>query len=392
MKAPRLLKKYIQVFGHTPEIIASAPGRINIIGEHTDYNLGYVLPAAVGFRVWFAAGKGKKNRVVLRALNFGEEDTFTVDSLEKEAGPRWSAYPKGILWILGEEGFPTEAFNGLIWGDVPRGAGLSSSAAVEAAVLSGLNALWGLGIPSKKMAKMAQKAENEFVGVRCGIMDQFVSFLAEPGRALFLDCKTLEYEHIPAALKEKSLLFLIYDSGVQRELSSSEYNKRRRESAAALEVLKRGSGVQAYREATMDLLVKSADKMDDLLFRRARHVISENGRVKQAAGFLRENHFERLGELLLQSHRSLRDDYQVSCPELDLFYEAAREYAGCLGGRMTGAGFGGSGIALMKSGTVEKFEAEIIDESSKRGYARPRFYLAGIGKGASVYRVKNSNP
>ncbi|MBN1273641.1 MAG: galactokinase [Candidatus Aminicenantes bacterium] len=385
MNAKDLPGKFIQVFGSKPDIVATAPGRINIIGEHTDYNLGYVLPAAVNFRVGFAVKKKSGRKITLHSLNFNSVDTFDINHLDNDPGPGWGRYPRGILWALREEGFSLHGLNGLIWGGVPQGAGLSSSAAIEAGVLSGLNKLWKLGLTPEKMALLAQKAENFFIGVRCGIMDQFISFLAKPGFAIFLDCLSLEYEHVPFSPEKSGLKAVVYDSGVQRELASSEYNKRSKESAEALEVLKKMYGIKTYREATLDQIRKCAKKMDNTLFRRARHVISENLRVKEAVEALKSQNMIYLGELLLKSHESLRDDYQVSCPELDLLYETSREYPACIGGRMTGAGFGGSGIALVKSEAIEDFKRIIKKKSIKRNFIPPRIYAVDIDGGASAF-------
>lgn len=232
--------------------------------------------------------------------------------------------------------------------------------------------------------EVARKAENDFVDVQCGIMDQFVSFFGEISKAVFLDCESLEYDLIPVHLERGDLRILVFESGVQRELASSEYNKRQLESFQALEVLK-NYGVKSYKQATLSLVEERKNEMDEALFKRARHVVSENERVKQAVEAIRKDDFRLLGELIFRSHESLRDDYEVSCPELDLLYESGREFPGCFGARLTGAGFGGSGIALVKQERIAAFREKLLEEASKRRFPRPEFYEVKIGEGAKAY-------
>lgn len=383
MDEERFIKKFEEVFRATPEIISSAPGRINIIGEHTDYNQGYVLPAAIHMSIQFLAGRRDDDRVHIWAENFGDESSFSSRNIPTLREHHWDSYIKGIFWILEKNGFSPGGINGLVWGDIPIGSGLSSSAALEVSVINGLDMLFQLGIAPMEKAKLSQQAENDFVGMKCGLMDQFISVFGEDNTAIFLDCLSFDFENIPLNLNKYDLEFMVYDSRVKRELSRSEYNTRRSESADA-DLYLRSFGLPGYRGTTLDMLKMQKDQMDLVLYRRARHVISENERVQKAKQALQNDDFLTLGQLLFQSHVSLRDDYEVSCPELDLLYEFGLEFSGCLGSRLTGAGFGGSGIALVKKKDADVFIREILDLAQKKGYRIPRVFPVKIDKGAST--------
>jgi galactokinase len=373
-----------KIYNVHPDVVSSAPGRVNIIGEHTDYNQGYVLPAAINLRNYFFLSKRTDKKVCIWTENLKKREIFSLQEISFSKQEKWVNYVKGIFWALQEEGFDLQGINGLIWGDIPLEAGLSSSAALEVSLILGLNTLFKHNLAPQRMAEAARKAENDFVGVQCGLMDQFVSVFGEKNKAVFLDCESLEYELIPLHLEGEDLRVFVFESGVKRELASSEYNKRRLESLRALELLKK-YGVRSYKQATIRLLEERKDEMDEALFKRARHVIGENRRVKQAVEALKKDDFRLLGELIFRSHESLRDDYQVSCPELDLLYETAREFPGCYGARLTGAGFGGSGIALVKQERIAVFRKKLLEEANKRKFPRPEFYEVKIGEGAKAY-------
>ena len=375
---------FAEIHNSYPEVVSSAPGRINIIGEHTDYNQGYVLPAAINLKNYFFLSKRNDDMVCIWAENFKKRKMFSLKKISFSKQNKWINYVKGIFWALQEEGLDLRGINGLVWGDIPLEAGLSSSAALEVSIIQGLNALFKLGLAPQRMAELARKAENDFVGVQCGIMDQFVSFFGEKNKAVFLDCETLEHELVPVNLEREGLRVLVFESGVSRELASSDYNKRRNESFQALEIFKK-NGVKSYKQLTLSLLEKRKDDMDEVLLKRARHVVNENGRVKKAVEALRKDDFRLLAELIFRSHESLRDDYEVSCPELDLFYEFAREFPGCFGARLIGAGFGGSGIAMVKQKGMAAFREKLLEEARKRKFPRPKFYEIKIGKGAKAY-------
>ncbi len=294
---------------------------------------------------------------------------------------KWVDYVKGIFWVLKKEGYTLGGVDAMILGDIPLETGLSSSAALEVSVLNALNKLFFLSLSKEQIARLSQKAENDYVGVNCGLMDQFISVFGRKNTALFLDCETLKYEHVPLLLEEQGLNIVVYDSRVRRELSASDYNKRRLESSAALKILKT-RGVNSFNDVNMSLLEDKKSEMGDILFRRARHVITENQRVKDAVRLLKKGDFQNLGELLFQSHLSLRDDYEVSCPELDLLYSVGKQFEGCLGARMTGAGFGGSGIALVKEAQTEIFINKMKIESEDRLFTPPVFFKVSIDSGA----------
>jgi galactokinase len=375
---------FFQIHGSSPQILSSAPGRINLIGEHTDYNNGYVLPAAIQLRNFFLASRRPDNLVRVWAENFQQEATFSLDKIIPSEHARWANYVKGIFSVLQQGGYSLGGVNALVWGEVPLESGLSSSAALEVSVMAGLTALFGIDLPPVQIARLAQKAENDFVGVKCGLMDQFIAVFGRKNRALFLDCETLEFELFPLNLETRELGILVYDTKVRRKLASSEYNRRRQEAAEALDILRKIKGVRSYKEATTSLLEEAKDAMADVLYRRAKHVISEDERVKQAVESLKSDQFAVLGQLLFQSHESLRDNYEVSCPELNLLYEVGKEYPGCLGARLVGAGFGGSGIALLEQARIEDFKKKMLVEAAHKGFPQPEFQVVSVGEGASA--------
>ena len=381
-------KLFFQIHRSQPQILSSAPGRINIIGEHTDYNNGYVLPAAIHLRNYFLASRRQDNLVHVWAENFKQEEIFDLDKITPSEQNRWANYIKGIFWVLQQEGHKLGGVNALVGGDVPLESGLSSSAALEVSVIKGLTALFEIDLPLERMAKLAQKAENDFVGVKCGLMDQFIAVFGRKNSALFLDCETLDFEIFPLNLQKDDLGILVYDTKVRRKLAASEYNRRRQEASEALDILRKKTGVRSYKEATGSLLEDAKGAMADVLYRRAKHVISEDERVKQAVESLKADQFSALGALLFQSHESLRDNYEVSCPELDLLYQVGKEFPGCLGARLVGAGFGGSGMALLKQPRVEEFKEKMLAEAQNKGFLKPEFYLISVGGGASVRRLK----
>jgi len=379
-----LSSKFKDLFGRMPALISSAPGRINIIGEHTDYNGGYVLPAAIDRRIHFLVAPRSDDRVVLWAENFGEQEEFSLKDLAPpSSGKKWSNYVQGIFWVLEKESLSLGGVDGFIFGDIPLGSGLSSSAALEISVANALNSLFQLSLPLEKIPLIAQRAENEFVGVECGLMDQFISVFGHKDEALFLDCATLEYEYVPLSLEENRLKILVIDSRVRRELASSEYNRRREECRTVVKILGR-QGIDSLRDIPFQLLKENEEELGDVLFRRARHVITENTRVIESKQALKTSDYLRLGELLFGSHQSLRDDYEVSCPELDLLYTLGKEYEGCLGARLTGAGFGGSGIVLIEEDKISGFKKRIENTYAAKRFKVPHILKISIGDGAVV--------
>lgn len=372
-------------YGHSPQVCSHAPGRINLIGEHTDYNLGYVLPSAIHLHVSFLASKRQDRTVRVWAENFKQEKSFSIRHGVVEREGDWVDYIRGIFWVLDRMGASLGGIDAWVWGNIPLESGLSSSAAFEVSIVSALDSLFDLGLTPFERVELAQAAENEYVGVKCGLMDQFISVFGKKDQAVFLDCETLDYEYIPLRLGRKGLAILVYDTKIPRDLASSPYNLRREEASNALEKLK-AYGPRTFKDVSLMLLDERKDLLSETSYRRARHVVTENERVARAVRALREDDFNALGRLLFQSHESLRDDYQVSCPELDLLYDHGKQFPSCLGARLTGAGFGGSGIALLHKKEIPVFTQEICMEAQKRGFTTPACYTVETGEGARIVR------
>jgi galactokinase len=365
----KAVQAYRTRFEENPELVASAPGRINLIGEHTDYNGGFVLPCAIGHRVAVAAAHGG---VELYSSNFNETRTM---SDEKDSS--WADYPRGVAWGFGEEGREVGGFRAAFAGDVPLGSGLSSSAAIEAATALALDALFGLGMGRKELAVLCQRAENEFVGVNSGIMDQYASLLCEEGAALLVDCRSLEAESVPLDLESAGLALLVCDTRVERGLADTGYNERR----AACERAARTLGVEQLREAG----VEDLDRLSGEDLKRARHIVTENARVLEAVEALRTEDFCELGRLMYRSHASMRDDFEISTRELDAFVELA-ETTGALGARLTGAGFGGCAIAVVRTEETEALARGARETFAGCDFEEPVFYEFVPAAGAEVAR------
>ncbi len=325
----------------------SAPGRVNLIGEHTDYNEGFVLPFGIEQRTVVAMGR-RDDRII--RVHSKQSDTaveVSLNELSSDALSGWSAYPLGVAWALGEAGFDLSGVSGLdvvIDSDVPLGAGLSSSAAIECAVAVGLRDVWGFSTTDQELARICQRAENIAVGAPTGIMDQSVSLMAKDGHALFLDCRSLEIDAIPFDLQSDGLAIVVMDTQVKHSHANGAYSARRASCEKAVEAL----GVDALRDATIEQLEAKRGEMDDETYRRARHIITEHDRVLNTVSVLKADGPRAIGDLLVASHVSMRDDFQISCPELNLAVDTALS-AGAVGARMTGGGFGGAAIALMES-------------------------------------------
>ncbi len=370
----RAARAYGERFDDEPELVASAPGRINLIGEHTDYNGGFVLPCAVGRRVAVALADGGDE---LYSTNFDE-----ARPLGGKKDSSWADYPRGVVWAIGEAAGEIGGFRAAFAGDVPRGAGLSSSAAIEAATALALDALFGLGMDRKDLAVLCQRAENEFVGVQSGIMDQYASLLCEEGAALLVDCRSLEAENVPLDLERAGLALLVCDTRVERGLADTGYNDRR----AACERAARTLGVEQLRDAREEDLGRlSGEELE-----RARHIVTENARVLEAVEALRAGDFRDLGRLMYASHASMRDDFEISTPELDAFVELAKE-SGAQGARLTGAGFGGCAIALVQDGETDALTREVLRTFAGRGFEEPAFYEFLPVAGAEVARRSDAS-
>jgi len=347
------MSRFKEIFGKEPKFYVRAPGRVNLIGEHTDYNEGFVLPIAMELGISYIVAPRTDREVRLYSENFREFDRFSLEEEIERSGLNWSNYVRGVAKFLSEK-VALIGMDALIYGDLPIGAGLSSSAAMEVGAALSFQAVSSFSMDRKSLALICQRAENEFVGMRCGIMDQFASLLCEEGMVLFIDCRSLETETIPIP---KGYLIAVCDSKVRRELVSSEYNKRRWECEEAASIL----GVRSLRDAT-PMMIRDMWEEEILLgnfYKRAKHVVEENERVLSAVDALKKKDVKRFGKLMVGSHISLRDLYEVSCRELDLLVEIALSVEGVLGARLTGAGFGGCTVNLLEENAKDRFEETV---------------------------------
>jgi len=390
LKTPhQLLDAFKAHFGAAASVFR-APGRVNLIGEHTDYNDGFVLPAAIEFYCWAAAAPQRDGRLIIYSENFNETVEAALDSLSPLEKKHWANYPLGVAWALRQAGKPLTGANLYIAGDVPFGAGLSSSAAVEVATGFALLGLSGLAVDRSELAQLCQKAENEFVGARVGIMDQFISCFGRASHALLLDCRSLQHEFvkIPADLQ-----FVICNTMVKHELASSEYNARRGECEEGVRILRKAfSEIRALRDVSLSQLDEHRRNLPLRVFARCRHVITENARVKNAVEAFRREDRQALGQLMRDSHRSLRDDYEVSCQELDLMVEIAAAQPGLIGARMTGGGFGGCTINLVECAAVSDFRRNVAAAYFSKAGLTPDIFVSPATDGAQQIAVLENRP
>jgi galactokinase len=369
-------KKFLETFGTEPDLVAAAPGRVNLIGEHIDYSDGFVLPFAIKDRTLVAARK-RDDKIVRIASAQRRNKIVTVDISTVKPGLKgeWERYALGVLWALGVK----EGVDLLIDGHVPLGAGLSSSAALECSVATAMNHLFDLGFNLEELARLTQKAENQYVGVPCGIMDQSVSLMATQGSALLLDCRDLTTKNIPFDVASSGLELLIIDTQAHHALTDGGYAERR----ASCESVVAKLGITSLRELSMEQLENSRGLLTETEFIRARHAVTEMKRVLECVEALSNSDFGKVGQLINQSHTSLRDDYTVSCPELDTAVEAALA-AGALGSRMVGGGFGGSAIALIQASKTTETIKAIEKAFASKGFKAPRFFTSLPSQGAEL--------
>lgn len=369
-----LASKFQDIFGNTPEVVAAAPGRVNLIGEHVDFLDGFVLPFAIKDVTTVAISRNNSSeiRVASAQENFKIE---IISKLEPLTGTPWTRYPVGVIWSLGI----TEGLNILIDGRVPLGAGLSSSAALEAAIGTALNKLFNLKLSLSDLSLACQKAENVYVGMPCGIMDQSVSIMATEGHALLLDCRDLATEQIPFDIAPHGLELLVIDTQVHHELVDGGYAERRASCEKAIADLK----IKSLRDISVEDFVSRKSELDPTTYIRAFHAVTEMRRVIDAVAALKRADFENFGKIVTEAHQSLRDNYTVSCPELDLAADTANAN-GALGARMIGGGFGGSAIALLKSCDVDKIKKKISENFENAGFKAPRFFISTPSSGARV--------
>ncbi len=371
-------------FGASPAAVASAPGRVNLIGEHTDYNDGFVFPAAIDRATAVAIGPRDDDRLVMNPGS-AEDSRFALSRLYPSEQRAWTDYLTGVASLLQERGTPLSGANMYVYGNVPRGSGLSSSAALELAAAFALIEMNGLTITPVETAKLCQRAEHEFAGVKCGIMDQFISCLGKKDNALLLDCRTLAYEHVPIP---PGVDLLVCDTGVKRALAGSEYNQRREECSTGVRILSSTlKGITALRDVPAARFLELEGMLDPVVRKRCMHVVTENERVIRSACALREGNLSEFGKLMYESHLSLRRDYEVSCPELDLLVDLCAGADGVIGARMTGAGFGGCAIALVKEGFTEGVMARLNAGYRGKTGRDPSLYVCAIDDGARVRRI-----
>lgn len=372
----RVREEFRRRFGAEPSFLARAPGRVNLIGDHTDYNEGFVLPMAIDREVWLAVRARPDRRVAVHSIDFNEDATFALDDGAARRGG-WVEYLRGVAWALEDDGRPTSGWEGVAAGDVPVGAGLSSSAALELAAARTFAAISGVVWQPVAMARIAQRAENEWVGVNCGIMDQLISAAGAAGHALLIDCRSLETQLVRIP---DSVAVVVLDTGTRRGLVDSAYNERRTQCEAAA----RFFGVRALRDVDVATFAARAAELDDVTRKRARHVITENLRTLEAARLLGQGDVVRVGALMDESHTSLRDDFEVSRNELDTMVELARRDDACLGARMTGAGFGGCAVALVRRAGADAFAREVSRAYTETVGLKPAVYVCAASQGASV--------
>jgi len=366
-------------FGGEPNFIIRAPGRVNLIGEHTDYNDGFVLPMAIDRAIWIALRPRADRRVRVRSLDFPKPADFFLDALAPAEG--WENYVRGVAWALGEAGYPLRGWEGVLASGIPAGAGLSSSAALELAVERAFWAVSRWDWNPAEMARTAQRVENGWLELKSGIMDQMISALGQEGHALLIDCRDLTSQAVP--LPPGSAV-VVLDTATRRGLVDSPYNERVAQCAQASAFF----GVPALRDVTPATFAARASQLDPLTRRRARHVITENERTLQAAEAMRAGDAAALGALMNASHVSLRDDYEVSSPELNVMVETAQEQESCFGARMTGAGFGGCAVALVKFDEAPNFAQKVALGYRNRTGLEPQVYLCRASDGAGVVEIE----
>lgn len=380
-KAHAIAELFRAVYGTNPRGIFRAPGRVNLIGEHTDYNDGFVMPAAIDFYTCSAIAERADRTMSVYSEQFRERVEFDLDQRLGSPRKHWSDYIRGVVAILQDEGYLLKGASLLIDGQVPIGSGLSSSAAIEVATALALTSLGGVIIPLRELARLCQRAENTYTGARCGIMDQFVSCFGRRDHALMLDCRSLEATYLKLP---PNVLLVICNTMVRHELAAGEYNERRASCERCVEAIRQFlPNIRALRDLTIKDLERYRKMLSGVDFRRCRHVITENVRVNEAKEALQSSDITRFGQLMYLSHGSLDRDYEVSCYELNLMVDLARKTEGVYGARMTGGGFGGCTINLVESKLVPEFQTKVAREYEKRTALFPQIVVSQLAGGAS---------
>jgi galactokinase len=375
-------------FSEMPRYLARAPGRVNLLGEHVDYNDGFVLPAAIDRATIVAFSPASTDQTSLVAADFAEEAQFTLETLPDKVQvngfplPEWALYPAGVVWALSGAGLATPSMQAAFSSDIPRGSGLSSSASIEMAFGVAWKTLGGWLVPPMQLALLGQKAENRYVGVNCGIMDQFSSACGEPDRLLLLDCRSLEYRSLPLPT---DTVIVVADTSVRRKLSTGGYNDRRAACEDAVRLLSNDlPGIKALRDVSLESFNRLSWKLPAQVEKRARHVVEEIERTRQAIPLLEQGETDAFGRLMNACHISLRDYYEVSTPELDTMVQIAQSLPGCLGARLTGAGFGGCTVNLVAQDQAEAFAGSLGPEYERRTGLHPEIYICEASGGAGL--------
>jgi galactokinase len=384
----RAITAFKERFGNLPAGLAFAPGRVNLLGEHVDYNDGFVLPVALDRATWVAFSPSSSDSTDLWAADFEESASLAPDqtsagpSAWQASAPPWAKYPAGVAWSLARAGQDVRGINAAFASDVPRGAGLSSSASVEVAFAQAWGAAAGWSLPPMELAILCQRAENDFVGVQCGIMDQFASSCGEAGRVLLLDCRSLEWQGLPLPTDAS---IVIADTSVRRSLADSAYNERRESCRQAVELLSREMpGIKALRDVSPEDFALHAASLPPVTARRAQHIVDEIARARRAVDLLSAGDITGFGALMNACHASLRDLYEVSCPELDVMVAIAQSLDGCLGARLTGAGFGGCTVNLVLDEKAAEFSRALAYRYQGETGKTAQVYLTSAGPGAGV--------
>jgi galactokinase len=380
----KVINKYFHLYHNKPRLLVFAPGRINLIGEHTDYSDGFVLPVAINLGIKIAMIPRKDHLVKLYSIDLNEELIIDLRALEKEDGG-WGEYIKGVAWVMGQRGSTLYGWQGVIAGSIPIGAGLSSSAALLVAAVKAFCLSSDLPLSKIEIAQIGKTAESDWVGVNVGIMDQLISVAGKADHAVCLDCRTLNYEYV--AIPE-NISFVVLDTMTRRELSKSAYNTRHEEIKEASKLL----GVRTLRDANLSLLTEKKSLLSDTLYRRARHVISENERVLAFSSAMKNSDLHKMGTLINASHASLRDDYQVSSEELNLIVDIALKQPSCLGARMMGAGFGGCALAIIENANIKAFIKQVAKKYHSETGIQPHIFKVDSEDGVKEFKISEEIP
>lgn len=386
MKVIKKIKtKFKEIFKEEPYLFRS-PGRVNLIGEHTDYNMGFVLPAAIDKSIYLAVTPRDDIKCKIHAFDMDDYYECSLDRLEK-SGKHWPDYLLGVVDQLNKEGHEIQGFNCVFGGDIPIGAGLSSSAALEAGLAYALNYIFNLRIDKLTLVKIAQRAENEFVGVRCGIMDQYINIFGKKGNVLRIDCRSLEKNYFPFDYENISIV--LFDTKVSHSLASSEYNQRRKECSSGVKIIKQVyPEIESLRDVSLDILNEFTAKMDPVIYKRCKYVVEENLRLLEACDALSIHDLNKFGTFMYKTHDGLSRDYEVSCKELDYLVEILKDNENVYGSRMMGGGFGGCTINLIERQSVDKISGEVKEKYMKKFGIEANIYVTQINGGTNIMEVE----